>query len=140
MSVEANKTAVRRFTHELWNLRSLDLADELFSEGCITHQLRSGADLAGEPRGPEALKQHVSEWLASFPDIHFSIAQMIAEDDRVMTQIIARGTHQAEWLGIPATGKTITIQMFVVHRIAQGLGVGRFARRPSAAWPVASDR
>ena len=37
-----------------------------------------------------------------------------------MTQCVARGTHLGSWLGIPATGKFISIQMFVVHRIADG--------------------
>ena len=38
-----------------------------------------------------------------------------------MTQFVARGTHLGSWLGIPATGKFISIQMFVVHRFADGV-------------------
>jgi steroid delta-isomerase-like uncharacterized protein len=121
MSIETNKAIVYRFIEELWNQRKLDLADELFAQDCITHQLRIGADPAGVPRGPEMIKHHVADWLASFPDIHFTIEQMIAERDRVMTQCVAHGTHSASWLGVPATGKFIAIQMFVVHRIASDL-------------------
>ena len=121
MSIETNKEIVRRFVEELWNRRKLELADELFDRDCVTHQLRIGADPAGATRGPEVMKHHVSEWLASFPDIKFSIEQMLAEDDRVMTQVVARGTHKGAWLGIPPTEKVITILMFVVHRIANGL-------------------
>jgi len=120
MFVEENKSIVLKFIEELWNGRKLDLADELFDEHCVTHQLGIGNDPAGTPRGPQAMKHHVSEWLASFPDIHFTVEQMLAEGDRVMTQCIARGTHNAAWLGIPATGRVITIQMFVVHRISDG--------------------
>lgn len=121
MSIEANKEIVRRFVDELWNQRNLELANQLFDRDCVTHQLRIGADPAGVPRGPEVMKHHVSEWLASFPDIKFSIEQMLAEDDRVMTQVVARGTHKGMWLGIPPTEKVITILMFVVHRITNGL-------------------
>jgi len=121
MSIETNKEIVRRFICELWNQRKLELADQLFHPECVTHQLRIGADPAGTPRGPEVMKHHLSEWLASFPDIEFSIEQMLAEDDRVMTQVVARGTHKGVWLGIPPTEKLITILMFVVHRIANGL-------------------
>ena len=67
------------------------------------------------------MKHHVADWLAAFPDIRFTIEQMLAEGDRVMTQCVARGKHLGSWLGIPATRKIITIQMFVVHRIADGL-------------------
>jgi len=118
VSVETNKTIVRRFIEELWNQRKLALADDLFAEDCVTHQLRFGNDQVGAPRGPEALKHHVADWLAAFPDIRFTIEQMLAEGDRVMTQCVAGGTQLGSWLGVPATGKFITIQMFVVHRIA----------------------
>jgi len=120
MTIEANKRIVLNFIEQLWNRRNLELADELFDENCITHQLRIGGNPAGARRGPQAMKRHVSEWLASFPDIHFTVEQMLAEDDRVMTLCFARGTHTATWLGIPATRRVITIQMFVVHRIAGG--------------------
>lgn len=120
MTIEANKRIVLNFIEQLWNKRKLDLADELFDENCITHQLRIGGNPAGAPRGPQAMKHHISEWLASFPDIHFTVEQMLAEDDRVMTLCFARGTHTETWLGIPATRKVITIQMFVVHRISDG--------------------
>jgi len=66
------------------------------------------------------MKHHVKDWLDSFPDIHFTIEQMLAEGDRVMTQCYALGTHTATWLGIPATGRIIKIQMILVHRIAGG--------------------
>jgi steroid delta-isomerase-like uncharacterized protein len=120
MNIEANKRIVLKFIEELWNKRRLELAHELFDENCITHQLRVGNDPAGAPRGPEAMKRHVADWLASFPDIHFTVEQMLAEGDRVMTQCHALATHSATWLGIPATGKAIKIQMFMVHRIARG--------------------
>ena len=120
MSIESNKKVVLRFIEELWNQRKLELADELFDEHCITHQLQIGSDPKGAPRGPEAMKHHVADWLASFPDIHFTVEQMLAEGDRVMTQCYALATHTATWLGIPATGRAVKIQMFVVHRIARG--------------------
>ena len=121
MSQQANKAVVHRFIEELWNQRKLGLADNLFAEDCVTHQLRFANEPAGAPRGPAAMKHHVADWLAAFPDIRFTTQQMLAEGDRVMTQCIARGTHLGSWLGIPATGKFISIQMFVVHRIADGL-------------------
>ena len=119
--MESNKVVVQCFIEELWNQRMLALADDLFAVDCITHQLRFGNEPAGGPRGPAAMKRHVAAWLAAFPDIRFTIEQMLAEGDRVMTQCVARGTHLGSWLGVPATGKFISIQMFVVHRFADGL-------------------
>ena len=93
MTLEDNKKLVTWFIEEIWNQRHLDVADEVFAADCITHQLRSGADSLTIPRPPEALKQHISEWLAAFPDIHFSIDQLIAGGDRVVVHCQARGTH-----------------------------------------------
>lgn len=109
---------IRRFVDELWNGRQLEVADEIFAADCITHQLRSGAPSSAVPRGPEAIKEHVSGWLRSFPDLRFTVEQIIAQNDRVATQLLVEGTHQAPWLGIPASGKTLQIRMFTLHRIA----------------------
>jgi predicted ester cyclase len=60
------------------------------------------------------------EWLASFHDLHFDVEPMIAEDDRVMTQSVMRGTHTGAWLGIAPSNKNISISMMVIHRISSG--------------------
>jgi steroid delta-isomerase-like uncharacterized protein len=68
-------------------------------------------------RGPQAIKRHVSECLKGFPDLHFEIEQMIAEGDRVVSQLLMKGTHYGTWSGIPATGHTVTIRMITIHQI-----------------------
>ena len=114
------KQLAKRFVEELWNERRLDVADAIFDKHCITHQLRSGVPSDAAPRGPEAIKEHVTSWIASFPDLHFSIEQMLSEGDRVVMQLLMEGTHQGAWLGIPASGKKMQIRMFTVHRVVQG--------------------
>ena len=120
MSTEANVAIVRRFVDELWNGRNVDVADEIFATDCITHQLRSGAPTTWAARDPETLKQHVREWLKSFPDLHFTIEQTVAGDDRVVSHLTMKGTHSGEWMGISPTGKHIDIQMITIHRIEAG--------------------
>jgi steroid delta-isomerase-like uncharacterized protein len=120
MSSEQNKAIVTRFYEELWNNRIFSVADEIFAADCVTHQLQSGADSTGLPRSPEVVKHHVGEWLAAFPDLRFSIEQMIAEADNVVSQSVMHGTHRGTWLGIAPTGKQVSIRMFVVHKIVNG--------------------
>ena len=120
MSAEQNKAIVRRFIEELWNNRNLDLADEIFAADCITHQLRSGAELATAPRSPKVVKKHVTEWLVGFPDLRFTIEQMIAEADQVVARMMIQGTHTGVWLGVAPTGKQVDIRMITIHRIANG--------------------
>jgi len=114
------KQLISRFVEELWNERRLDVADAIFAEDCVTHQLRSGVPADAVPRGPQAIKEHVAGWIASFPDLHFSIEQLVSEGDRVVMQLLMEGTHGGAWLGIPASGKKMQIRMFTVHRIVQG--------------------
>jgi steroid delta-isomerase-like uncharacterized protein len=113
------KQLIKRFVEELWNERRLDVADAIFAEHCVTHQLRSGVPADGVPRGPEAIKEHVAGWIASFPDLRFSIEQMLGEGDRVVMQLRMEGTHLGPWLGIPASGKKLQIRMFTIHRVLQ---------------------
>jgi steroid delta-isomerase-like uncharacterized protein len=113
------KHIIKRFVEELWNARKLEVADEIFAEDCVTHQLRSGVLTEPARRGPQAIKEHISGWLMSFPDLRFNIEQMVAEGDRVASQLAMEGTHQGAWMGIPASDKKVQIRMFTVHRIAK---------------------
>jgi steroid delta-isomerase-like uncharacterized protein len=113
------KRLINRFVNELWNERRLDVADAIFAENCVTHQLRSGVPDEGVLRGPEAIKEHVAGWIASFPDLRFSIEQILSEGDRVVTQLLVEGMHQGPWLGIPASGRKLQIRMFTVHRVVR---------------------
>jgi steroid delta-isomerase-like uncharacterized protein len=114
------KQLITRFVEELWNERRLDVADAIFAKNCVTHQLRSGVPSDALPRGPQAIKKHVGGWIASFPDLRFSIEQMLSEGDRVVMQLLMEGTHQGAWLGIPASGKKMQTRMFSVHRPPRG--------------------
>ena len=120
MSAELNKAIVRRFVEEVWNKRNLGIADEIFAADCVTHQLQSGSGIDSSPRDPETLKKHVAEWLVSFPDLRFNVEQMVADNDRVVSQILMTGTHTGVWLGISPTGNHVNLRMITIHRIADG--------------------
>jgi steroid delta-isomerase-like uncharacterized protein len=55
-----------------------------------------------------------------FPDITFSIVEMYAAGDRVISRYIMRGTHQGETEGIPPTGNRIEISGILIDRIENG--------------------
>ncbi|HEX8632680.1 MAG TPA: ester cyclase [Pyrinomonadaceae bacterium] len=120
MPAEDNKAVVRRFYEELWNERNIEVADEIIAADCVTHQLGSGVADAGTPRPPELIKQHVAAWLAGFPDLHFTIEQVLAEADRVVTHSRMRGTHSGAWQGLAPTGRAVSLPMIVIQRIRGG--------------------
>jgi predicted ester cyclase len=120
MLADENKAIVRRFYEELWNERRVELAEEIIAADCVTHQLRAGGDDGGTLRTPELIKQHVAAWLAGFPDLHFTVEGLIAEGDRVVSHSRMRGTHTGVWLGIAPTGRSVSLPMIVIQRIAHG--------------------
>jgi predicted ester cyclase len=56
----------------------------------------------------------------AFPDLHFTIEDQIAEGDKVVNRVTARGTHLGDFRGIPPTGKQVTVAGITIDRIAGG--------------------
>jgi hypothetical protein len=70
--------------------------------------------------------------MAAFPDFHIAVDDLIAEDDRVSARITQQATHQGEFLGIPATGKQVTLRGIAIYRIEKGKIVEAWAAE--TAW------
>ena len=115
MSVEENKTIERRYMEEVWTKGNLAAVDELVATNYVDHTPMPGAspDLQG-------LKQFVTVVTAAFPDWHPTIEDMIAEGDKVVVRFRGSGTHKGEFIGIPPTGKQVTMMAIAIHRIAGG--------------------
>jgi steroid delta-isomerase-like uncharacterized protein len=103
MSVKKNKKTARRYLEKIWNEGKLKIEDEIFSADYVYHD-----PAAPEIRGIEAHKQFVMTYRTAFPDLHFTIEDMIAKGNKVVTRWTSTGTHQGELMGIPATGKATT--------------------------------
>jgi serine phosphatase RsbU (regulator of sigma subunit)/predicted ester cyclase len=113
---ENNKALVRRFNEEVYNRGNLDVADELLSPDFVSRDALTGEEARGED-----LKQAIAEQAASSSDLHFSIEELIAEGDKVVTRTIGSGTHDlAEFEGLAPTGVRITIENIVIDRVVEG--------------------
>ncbi len=110
MSVEQHKAIVRRFVEEAWNNGNLDVLDEVCAPNYTLYGLG----------GLQELKQGITDFRRAFPDLHFTIEEMIAEDDKVAYRWTLRGTQQGEWQGNPPTGKTTTTTGITILRFADG--------------------
>ena len=65
----------------------------------------------------EGLRQHVPHMQGVFPGYQMIAEDVIAEGDKVVVRATMHGTHQGELMGIPPTGKQVTVSMIVVYRI-----------------------
>jgi steroid delta-isomerase-like uncharacterized protein len=115
MSVERNKTIVRRFFEEVYNNGNSDIIDDIFSD-----DFGSNDPTSCGVKGPESVKQLVLRLRAAFPDIRFTVDELIAEGDRVVVHVTFRGTHLGEYMGIPPTGNQVTVKGVELARFAGG--------------------
>ena len=123
MSTE-NRAIVRRFYEEVWNQRKLDVVDELISP---SHALLDPIT-SGSQAGPELYKRRVVELTTAFPDLSFTVEDTIAEGEKLVVSWIFSGTHQGEFMEIPATGKKISVEGITIHHIRNGKILDSYAR------------
>ena len=104
-----------RHNEEELNQGDLSVVEEIFAPGYVRH-------VTGLPDvvGREAEKQFAAAVRAGFPDIHFKIEDRLVDGNRLFVHWTAKGTHQGEYMGIPATGKPVTVAGMVMHRIDEG--------------------
>ncbi|GAC1346700.1 MAG: ester cyclase [Ktedonobacteraceae bacterium] len=114
MSTEANKAVLQRFVEEVMNRKNLAVIDELYAADAVEHVP------GGPPLDREGVKQFLGMLLTAFPDLHETIEDTIAEGDRVVTRSTYHGKHTGDFLGIPPTGKQVTITGIHLTRVANG--------------------
>jgi steroid delta-isomerase-like uncharacterized protein len=78
------------------------------------------AELPEPRRGRETWQQGIELMKRAFPDLEAEIDDVVAEDDRVALRLTLRGTHQGEFQGIPATGRTIAYVSHEFYRVRDG--------------------
>ncbi len=111
---EENKLIASRDAVEVWNEANLSLIDQIVGEGFVGNY-----DLA-TVAGLEAYKQYVSESLATYPDYHITIEDIVAEGDLVFLRTTITATHLGPLGSIPATGMPWTESAIAMYRIAGG--------------------
>lgn len=74
----------------------------------------------GDQRGPEAIEQFVMGVRAAFPDFRYDVVILATEGDRVAWLRTSQGTHQGEYMGVPASGRALTWHDMVVTRFEAG--------------------
>ena len=118
MSTEENKALVRRLVEEVWNQGHLVVFDELYAPTFLFHD-----PVLPRIRTREDDKRWITETLNAYPDLHMTIDDLIAEGDRVVVRVTARGTNTGAIVGPtphPATGKHVTMTAIAIARFANG--------------------
>jgi steroid delta-isomerase-like uncharacterized protein len=114
MSITNNKTLVRRFITEVFEQGRIEAVDELVSDDFTPHTWPStGA-------GRDDLKRAMERVSQGLADARFTIDDMIAEGDRVTVRLTASARQVGPFMGLPASGRTYTIDEIHIFRIRDG--------------------
>jgi predicted ester cyclase len=111
---EQNKAIVRRFYEEVFNQGQESVLDEIIAPNYLDY----GHNPPGQ--GIEGAKADFHGGAAYFSNPHFVIDDLIASGDQVVARWTGTLTHTGEFMGVPASDKSVTLTGISIYRVADG--------------------
>jgi steroid delta-isomerase-like uncharacterized protein len=111
---QENKNMVQRFIEE-GDKGNVDAFDDMIPPDAVDH-----SPFPGQPAGREGVKYIFRMLKSAFPDMRTEVHEMVAEGDRVAVRSRIVGTHQGEFMGVPASGKPVSIEGIDILRFENG--------------------
>ncbi len=115
MTIEQNKLVMKNFV-DFINTANPDLADELIDPGATFY-------VPGRPepvKGPAGYLGIIAMMRGGFPDIQWTLEELISEGNNIAARFTMRGTHEGSFFGVPATGAKISVQALNIYRLRDG--------------------
>lgn len=104
MSLDSNKALVRRLFDDILNRANHAALVELVAENYAEQE-----PMLNQTAGRAGVAQRLAGLFTSFPDLHYELQDLIAEDNKVVARWTMRGTQYGTFIGIPATNQTIAV-------------------------------
>ena len=99
-----------------WASRDVEKILNLYSDDCVWEDLAIGKVMSGK----EEIRSFLNEWFAAFPDNTLETTSSITSGHFQCAEWINRGTHNGDFLNIPATGKTVSIRGASIIELRKG--------------------
>ena len=103
--------ATMKRLYDLINAGDIDGFGELLAEDFVEHE-----EMPGLEPSKEGVKQLFHMYRAAFPDLRMEAQDILVSGDKAVARVRATGTHQGEFLGMPATGKSVDVQLIDITR------------------------
>lgn len=116
MSTNENKAIAERLL-EAFNAGDFDRIRESFSPDYVNH---NPPPMPGMTADRDGQVRVVQMFRGAFPDARGEVVRVVGEGDIVVLHDIVRGTHEGEFMGVPATGKEVEVEFIHIFRIAGG--------------------
>ena len=110
-----NITTVRKFFEVGPSQGDLAAADLLLDPEFSLH-----TPLPAPGPGIEAMNNVITTCRAAFHGLHVTVDDIMADGDKVTARFTARGVHKGEFMGLPPTGKAITMTGIEIFRLNDG--------------------
>jgi steroid delta-isomerase-like uncharacterized protein len=111
---EENKT-IAGHLYQRVSVGDLDVIDEVISDAFVEHEVMPGL----EPN-KAGVRQMFEMFINAFEGAKFEVGDMIAEGDKVFALARMTGTHRAEFMGVPPSGRAIDVGVADFFRFADG--------------------
>lgn len=115
MNTDDLKKLNEHFYDEVFRRRHVEAVDELLTDDFVEH-----TPAPGQGTDRTAARNFIAQMLEAFPDLDFTIEHQIAEGDTVAALVMMSGTHRSEFLGVPATGRKVNVQVMDTGRVRDG--------------------
>ena len=107
---------IKRFYDEVLGGGNLELVDELATDDYVDHE----EGLPGQPSGKEGVRFFVGAIRDAFPDVRVSVDVTLADGGLEAAHGTVTGTHQGEFMGVPATNKSVEFEVVDIIRVVDG--------------------
>jgi len=101
---------------EAWGMGDFDALDDIFSTNLRFYFPSNNPN----PMSLEELKDFAKVYREAIHGINWTMEEMIISEDKVVIRFVERGTHEAEFMGIPATGNAYEVSGIGIIRIENG--------------------
>jgi steroid delta-isomerase-like uncharacterized protein len=108
---EENKARIREFIDRVLTGGEIEATGDYFHTDVVEE-----VPFPGQGPGLDGLKEILTRIRRAFPNSKWSVEEQIAEENKVLTRFTWSGTHQGEFLGIPATNRVIRVWGMVIDR------------------------
>jgi steroid delta-isomerase-like uncharacterized protein len=102
--------SIRRL-YDLINAGDIDGFGRQLADGFVERE-----EIPGLPPTKEGVVQYFRIMLAAFPDMRMDVQDSFASGDKAVARLRMSGTHQGEFMGIPATGKPVSVNLIDITR------------------------
>ncbi len=122
MGAAENQQLVKDIFERAINQRDESVFEEFIDPTYVNY------DMPMPEPGPTGMRALMGGFFAAFPDMRIIVEQTIGEADLVCTRGHFEGTHDGDFMGVPATGKTVNVNYMDMWRIAEGKAIENWVR------------